>query len=412
MAKTQMPRLAVLGAGPIGLEAALYAATLQLPVTIYEQGRVGEYLRRWGHVRMFTPFGMNCTSLGRKAIRQANATHEFPGDGAGITGREYLTTYLEPLAQSDLLQGCVRTDTQVLHVGRRGLLKEEYPRDARRARQPFVLLVREGKNRERIEEADVVVDCTGTYGLHRWMGTGGIPAIGELAAEAQIAYTLDDVLGERRATYAGKNILVFGGGYSAATTVCNLATLAEHHADTWVIWLARTSSTQPLARIGNDPLRERDRLAVRANTLATRGDGNVEFHNQAVVDSIDFLGADKGFRLSAHCAGKARAWDVDRLVGNVGYGPDRALYRELQIHENHLTLGPMDLATALLKQPPDAAQVVLEKAEWLRTPEPNFYILGVKSFGRNAHFLLRTGFTQVRHVFQLITGNSEINLYK
>ena len=31
MAKTDTPRIAVLGAGPIGLEAALYALTLKLP---------------------------------------------------------------------------------------------------------------------------------------------------------------------------------------------------------------------------------------------------------------------------------------------------------------------------------------------------------------------------------------------
>ena len=69
MPRSDQPRLAVLGAGPIGLEAALYARTLGLPVTVYEQGRVGEHLHRWGHVRLFSPFGMNSTPLGRAAIR-------------------------------------------------------------------------------------------------------------------------------------------------------------------------------------------------------------------------------------------------------------------------------------------------------------------------------------------------------
>ena len=43
-------------------------------------------------------------------------------------------------------------------------------------------------------------------------------------------------------------------------------------------------------------------------------------------------------------------------------------------------------------------------AATLRNPEPNFYILGAKSYGRNSNFLLRTGFEQVRDVFTLITG--------
>src|ERR1700680_643574 len=135
MARTEPPRIAVLGAGPTGLEAALYAAALQLPFTVYEAGRAGEYLHRWGHVRLFTPFGMNSTPLGRAAIRDEARGHEFPADSVCTTGREHLAAYVEPLAKTALLRDCLRTDTQVLHVGRRGLLKDDLVGDARRAQQ-------------------------------------------------------------------------------------------------------------------------------------------------------------------------------------------------------------------------------------------------------------------------------------
>ena len=46
MAKTEM-RVAILGAGPIGLEAALYARALQIPFTVYERGRPGDNVWRW-----------------------------------------------------------------------------------------------------------------------------------------------------------------------------------------------------------------------------------------------------------------------------------------------------------------------------------------------------------------------------
>jgi thioredoxin reductase len=405
MARQESPRIAILGAGPIGLEAALSARALDLPVTIYERGRVGEHLYRWGHVRLFSPFGMNATPQGRAAIRHEDPEHEFPADGDCITGREHIAAYLEPLANTPSLRPCLRTDTQVLHVSRRGLLKYDSPGNGKRGQQPFRLLVRDGKNRERVEEADVVLDCTGTYGQHRWLGDGGIPAVGEASAEGQIGYGLDDVLGERRPHYAGKNVLVVGGGYSAATTVCNLSKIAEERSDTWIIWLARGTSTQPIKRIANDPLRERDRLAVRANSLATRGDGNVEFHNQTMVESIETAGPDCGFKVTARSAGKLRTWDVDRIVANVGYTPDTALYRELQVHECYATLGPINLAAALLKHPgTDCLALPPLGASTLRTPEPNFFILGAKSFGRNSHFLLRNGFEQVRDVFTLIAA--------
>jgi thioredoxin reductase len=413
MAKTESCRIAILGAGPIGLEAALYARRLNLPVTVYERGRIGEHVQRWGHVRLFSPFSMNATPLGRAALLADDAQFEFPADADCITGKQHVDAYLEPLAHTTALADCLRLETQVLQVGRRGLLKEDAPGDAGRGKAPFRLLVRDAKGRERIDEADVVLDCTGSYGAHRWLGDGGIPAPGELAAEQHIAYGLEDVLGERRGHFAGKNILVVGGGYSAATSVCNLARLAEDNAATWVIWLARCANTQPLRRITNDPLKERDRLAVRANTLATRPEGNVEFHNQSLIESIEFHGPDRGFHVAARCAGKSKIWEVDRIIANVGYTPDNRTYRELQIHECYASLGPMNLAAALLKHgTADCLNMPSTGANTLRNPEPNFYILGAKSYGRNSNFLLRTGFDQVREAFTLITSKPDLDLYK
>jgi thioredoxin reductase len=413
MAKSEGPRIAVIGAGPIGVEAALYGRSLQLPVTLYERTNVGAYVRHWGHVRMFSPFAMNTSPLGRATLRAEQPNHEFPADNAYLTGREHMAAYVDPLARTRIIKECLRTDVQVLGISRAGTLKEDDPGEAKRARQPFRLLVRESKTREQIEPAEVVLDCSGTYGQHRWLGDGGIPAIGERAAEAHMAYGLEDVLGERRSVYAGKSIVVVGAGYSAATTVCNLAALAEQHGDTWVIWLVRGTGTQPLPRLTNDPLRERDRLAVRANTLATRGEGNIEFHNQSVVEAVEFLGPDKGFRVTARCAGQSRTWDVDRVVGNVGYTPDTALYRELQVHESSVTLGPMNLALALRKQAGSAGvNLASPPGTALRNPEPNFFILGAKSYGRNSDFLVKNGLDQIREVFALITEKGDMDLYK
>src|SRR5207302_9710762 len=78
-------RIAVLGAGPVGLEAALYAATLGLPVTVFDAGRVGEHLRQWGHVRLFSPFGLNSTPLGRNRLKTDHPGHELPADNALLT---------------------------------------------------------------------------------------------------------------------------------------------------------------------------------------------------------------------------------------------------------------------------------------------------------------------------------------
>ena len=56
-------RIAVIGAGPIGLEAALYAARAGFVVDVFERGRVAEHMLQWGHVRLFSPFGLICSRL-------------------------------------------------------------------------------------------------------------------------------------------------------------------------------------------------------------------------------------------------------------------------------------------------------------------------------------------------------------
>src|SRR5271168_3718435 len=98
MAKTDLPRIAILGAGPIGIEAALKARSLKYPFIVFERGRVAEFMLRWGHVKLFTPFGMNVTPLGLESLKNARPNQTRPKDDACITGREHVEAYLAPLA--------------------------------------------------------------------------------------------------------------------------------------------------------------------------------------------------------------------------------------------------------------------------------------------------------------------------
>jgi len=389
----RQPRLAILGAGPIGLEAGLYAASLSLPFRIYERGQVAENLRHWGHVRLFTPFGHNSTPLGRALLRREAPRHSLPADGEMLTGRELLTAYLEPLADCPTLQDHIEIGTTVLAIGRQGLLKEELPGDRRRADQPFRLLLRDESGQERVEEADVVLDCTGSYGNGRSLGDGGIPVPGESQARPYIACGVEDILGERREYYADSTTLVVGAGYSAATTVSLLAQLAEQHPATWIIWLARRPGSQPIRRHMGDPFRERDLLASRANTLATRGEGNVEFFSQSLIEAIEFSDPKDGFTVHARVGTAQKTWQVDRLIANVGFDPDNRLYRELQVHECFSTLAPL-------------------RSDDLPGFEPNFFVLGYKSGGRSSSFLLRDGFAQIRETFAILSGKKDLDLYK
>ena len=381
MTKVEPLRVAVLGAGPVGLEAAVYAKALGLSVAVYERGQVAEHLQRWGHVKLFSPFGMNASALGLQTLLREKPTRSFPGEADSITGRQLREAYHVPLAESPALLESIHTQTAVLHVGRSFGFKKS---DADEPKRPFRLLVRDAKGQERIENADVVLDCTGTYAYPNWIGDGNVVAVGELAARQHISHGIEDILGERKDHYAGKSIVLIGDGYSAATTICNLATLAEEHPATWVIWLTRGPRGQPLPRVTNDPLKERDRLAVRANSLATRCDGNLEVHPQTLIDEIVSHGQNNGFRVAGRSNGKPVSWDVERVISCVGYRADLGICSGLKVDD---PIGRF------------------------QTREPGYYVLGSKSHGRGSGFLMRDGFEQVRQVFTAITGNPRLDLY-
>ncbi|HEY1186462.1 MAG TPA: NAD(P)-binding domain-containing protein [Gemmata sp.] len=380
MVRTPSLRIAVIGAGPIGIEAALYAKACGFTVSVFDRGPVGEHLRRWGHLKMFTPFGWNVTPLGLAEVRREKGSRAIPAETDLLTGREFLNAYVLPLAESETLIESLNLESAVLQVGRAARVKKSEAAE----RLPFRLLVRDAEGKERIATADVVLDCTGTLITPQRLGDGNIPAIGELTARTHITWGVDDILGEKRAHYAGKSVLLVGDGYSAASTICALAALAEEANDTWVFWLTRGPRGQPLPRVPNDPLKERDRLAVKANSLATRCDGNLEFHPQTVLDEVVWHGADKGFRVAGRSNGKPVAWEPECVIANVGYRADLRISDGLNVIE-----------------PTGAPE----------TGEPGYFILGAKSYGRNSGFLLRDGFGQIRKVFAQLTGSARLDHY-
>src|SRR5437867_2114548 len=136
--------LAVIGAGPVGLEAAAAALDHGFDVHLFEHGEVGSNMLGWGHVRMFTPWRMNVGLHGRRRLEATGWA--MPDPGRCPTGAEYVRTYLEPLAALPDLAPRVHRFAQVAHASRRCTLKAD-PAAARRE-QPFRLLVRDQGGRE------------------------------------------------------------------------------------------------------------------------------------------------------------------------------------------------------------------------------------------------------------------------
>ena len=395
------PRIAILGAGPIGLEAALAAAECGLAFTLYEADpEVGGHVRRWGHVRTFTPWEMNVSDRAGRALAESEL--EAPRGPALPIGHELVERLLEPLASLPALAERLRLGARVVAVGRQGLLKHEEIGSDGRARRPFRLLVADRDGEERVELADVVVDCTGTYGNPNRLGDGGIPAAGEAAFEDRIVRSLPDVAREAP-EWAGRTILLTGAGHCAQTAARELAAFARGAPGTRVVWAVR-SPAPSWGVVADDPLPERAALNTAARELAGGASGAVELRPGAVTEAL----AGRGGRIVATLRnGEVEEVEVDRVLALNGGVGDASLYRQLQVHECYATCGPIKLAAALLGDSGggDCLAQAGHGPETLVNPEPGFFILGSKSYGRNSQFLLRVGWEQVDQVFSLIAGD-------
>ncbi len=388
--------LAVIGAGPVGLETAIAALDAGLDVHLFERGEVAAHPLAWAHVRMFTPWRLNLGPASRARLERAGWT--MPDPEQVPTGGELAARYLEPLAALPELNGRVHTYAQVVAIGRQGLLKGDLPGDARRASAPFRLLVRDHGGRENLIHAFHVVDASGVYGQPVWAGDGSVPARQELYLAPQMSYHVDDVRGLRRERHAGKRTLVIGAGASAANTVCDLAALAEEAPGTTVTWVTRGAAETLYPLEDTEHLPEARALRVRARALLGGAGGVVTHIGGARVEAFEYNSATHRYRVRLLLGDTVRLEETDQVIVNTGFRPDHTLYQELQARLSPVTDGPEGVARVVLASKRKPGEPEEFGIEALAHPEPGFFIVGHKSYGRRNGFLLANGYRQVADV--------------
>jgi hypothetical protein len=313
-------------------------------------------------------------------------------------GHELVDDYLIPLAATPKLAPHIRYSTTVTDVSRQGM---DRTRSTNRSTTPFLLgVTTDGVSSELLARA--VIDTSGTYSSPNGLTASGLPPVHGSQVTKNIIHALPDVLGTDRALFAGKHTLVVGAGHSAANTLLKLATLARHEPGTTISWVIRGAGPVRVYGSSADELQGRGQLGSNTHDLVRTG--FVALIDQFEID--DLIPAEQsGVTVLGRRASTPTSIEANMVVNATGFRPDITMLREIRLSLDTIEEAPTFLAPLIDPNLYSCGTVPPHGVVELTHLEPNFFIAGMKSYGRAPTFLLATGYEQVHSIADELAGN-------
>lgn len=398
----------IIGAGPIGLATAAHLRERDQHVLVLESGdHAGAAMSQWAHIKLFSPWKFNVNAAARRLLE--TPTDTYPGDWAMPretslpTGGELVENYLKPLAAHPELAPVIRYQHRVTGIFRLTETGLRLDKTRTNGREQALFLVR-AQTPEGVQDftARAVIDASGTWNTSNPVGRAGLSAPGEAEAHAQghITSPLPDPLGADRQLLAGKTILVLGAGHSAANTLISLGRLKREQEDTQILWGLRgiANPTKLYGGGAADQLPARGQLGTSVRRL-------VDTEQVTLLENTAITGLTPGERLHVQLA-DGRELNVDYLVPATGFRPDLNILSELRLELDPAVEAPRQLGPLIDPEFHSCGTVSAHGEQVLAHPEPNFYIVGMKSYGRAPTFLMATGYEQVRSISAHLAGDT------
>ena len=193
-----------------------------------------------------------------------------------------------------------------------------------------------------------------------------------------------------------------GAGHSAANTLLDLAELAEEAPETRISWAVRSADvTSTYGGEADDELAARGALGSRLRALVESG--VIDVHTSFVISGFEASG--ERLRVLATGADGSEDLTVDVLVPATGFRPDLSILSELRLELDPAVEAPRQLGPLIDPEFHSCGSVEPHGEKVLAHPEPGFYIVGMKSYGRAPTFLMATGYEQVRSIAAALAGD-------
>ncbi|MEV6637892.1 NAD(P)-binding domain-containing protein [Actinoplanes sp. NPDC051470] len=381
----------IIGAGPVGLAAAAHLHEQGMAFLVLEAGtEIAASVRQWAHVVLFSPWRYNIDAAARRLLDAAGWA--APDDEALPTGAQLVEDYLQPLAKLPVIAAYLRFGARVVAMSR---VAVDRVRTDGRVDQPFIVRLADGTD----VTASAVIDASGTWRTPNPLGLNGLPAHGEAELADLIDHALPDVLGADRDAHAGRHTVVVGAGHSAANTLLDLARLADVTPGTRITWAVRGGSVQR-AFGGEDADELPARGALGSGLRALVDTGKVTLVAAFGVHTVRRNGG--GIDV---VAADGRTITADRVASATGFRPDHGIAAELRLDLDPILGCTRTLADLIDPNEHSCGTVEPHGYRELSQPEPNYYAVGMKSYGRAPTFLMATGYEQVRSIAAALAGD-------
>ena len=388
--------IAVIGCGPVALEAALYARFLGYGVFVYEQGRIASKLsktpeRLMGRGTDHTS-GELCSSLGLAALDAQESPCNLD-DTRDVSSQEYLEHYLLPLARTDLLRDSIGVQSKVCSISRTcsdASLDQDL---TTKSELEFRVLISSRKRGEYVQIADIILDCSG-LATQQGLASGGGLAVGEqdlLPNEngywPEFGETCQNSLSPT------DHVMIWGDNQAACSAVLQLAAMIEKEQIEKVTWIRPKRLSNSKLKFRGVPEAEREaceQLAAELQPKLVQLDAwgieslkLVDTSWKVVCQTTDEE------TLDLHCTAFINFSDQQRDWSFWPGTPPK----------------PVDYEDSSESAPENVPKNALRS---VFTTEPHYYLLGEKS---QRNLSLHQAREQIKNLFSIIGGRRELDLY-
>ena len=375
--------IAIIGCGPVAIEAALYARFLGYGVFVYEAHRIASTFSTTPNRVLAHSKADACSTLGLAALEAQETPCSLESEQI-VTHQDYFDSYLLPLARSDLLRDSISVHSPVRSVSRTCLDTSIEHLSTLKSELEFRLLIDSKKRGLYSQIVDIVLDCSG-LSSKQGLASGGGTAVGEelLSSDIKGAYNAldEDCLAQLT---SDQHLILWGDDQAAGEAVLQLTELQNHGSVGKVTWVMPR-------RLGRSSLRyaglsEEQTTALEA--LRSTANPNLVCLEAWGIESISESGDswkilcqtndDETLELQAdvflNVADKKRDWSFWNGIPPV----------------SHPMPSDMDSLCDVVSN------------------EPHYYLLGSKA---KLHLSMPEYRSQIRDLFAVIGGRRELDLY-